>query len=318
MGSHIRQSFNCPEIILEMKNTGKLKILTIVLSMIARASNSDIFSELKVSLEALQNTVDKMNLEQIKTNEKVESLQNEIGSLRDTVDEMSLEQNKTNGKLDRLQNEVGSLREDFNKTEKCAMTKVNTLDIRKPKSKPIFQKLSYSPEYINIAQTGVIPTKGNLVQTIGEMGPAFHIKFDFLVTSFEGPTWRNIILFTNTDNNCCNLGDRIPAVFSRNDGRIRFDMHFHKDATLFDVYHTAKINIWYSTEIMQYYDRNEWKYEIRVDGNLIYQNTIPSDAPTYKNVKVYIGGKFHDPGLVKIKNFKYGNLSLEMPSENCL
>merc|ERR1719481_742239 len=129
------------------------------------------------------------------------------------------------------------------------MTKANTLDIRKPKSKPIFQKWCYSPEYINIAQTEVIPTKGNLVQTIGEMGPAFHIKFDVLVTSFEGPTWRSILLFTNTDNNCCNLGDRIPALFSRNDGRIRFDMYFHKDAKLFDVYHTAKTNIWYSTEI---------------------------------------------------------------------
>jgi len=301
-----------------MKSTGKLKILTIVLSMIARASNSDIFSELKVSLEALQNTVDKINLEQIKTNEKVESLQNEIGSLRDTVDEMSLEQNKTNGKLDRLQNEVGSLREDFNKTEECAMSEANPLDIRKPNKKPMFKKWSYSPEYINIAKTGVIPSKGNLVQTIGEIGPAFHIKFDFLVTSFEGPVWRNIILFTATDNNCCNPGDRMPAIYSRSDGRIRFDLLFHKDANVFDVYHTAKINIWYSTEIVQYYDRNEWKYEIRVDGDLIYQNTFPSDAPTYKNVKVYMGDKFHDPGLVKIKNFKYGNLSLEMSRENCL
>ena len=101
-----------------------------------------------------------------------------------------------------------------------------------------------------------IPRKGNLVHTIGEMSPAFYIKFDFLVKSFSGPTWRSIIAFKANDRNCCNAGDRIlPGIWTRNDGKIRYDMHFHRDARMFDIYQDANTNVWYSAEIMQYYGR---------------------------------------------------------------
>jgi len=193
-------------------------------------------------------------------------------------------------KLDQLQHEVRSLREES-------------------VEKPMVLKWCYTPNYTYIAKKEVRPSKGNLVYTISKMGPAFYIKFDFLVTSFSGPQWRNIMKFTATDKNCCNAGDRIPAIFSRSDGIISYTT-IHKSGNI-DIEQTANTNRWYSTEIMQYYDNYQWNYEIRVDGHILYLKKYSDASPTYKNVKVYIGDKYHEPGLVKIKDFQYGNLSLE-------
>ena len=67
----------------------------------------------------------------------------------------------------------------------------------------------------------------------------------------------SIVAFKANDRNCCNAGDRIPGIWTRNDGKIRYDMHFHRDARMFDIYQDANTNVWYSAEIMQYYGRNE-------------------------------------------------------------
>ena len=59
----------------------------------------DFLDELKVSLDKLQNTVDEISLEQIKTNKKVDQLQEKI----------SLEQRKTNKKVDNLEEKIAKL-----------------------------------------------------------------------------------------------------------------------------------------------------------------------------------------------------------------
>jgi len=56
----------------------------------------DFLDELKVSLDKLQNTVDAISLEQIKTNKKVDKLEEKI----------SLEQRKTNKKVDQLEEKI--------------------------------------------------------------------------------------------------------------------------------------------------------------------------------------------------------------------
>jgi len=127
-----------------MKGKERFKIMTIMtlLFTLVTRSNCDFWSEVKMSLQILQDTVDKISLEQIRTNEKVDKLQNEVNSLSldmnsrlDTLDDLreankktSLEQARTNEKLDQLQNEVKSISLDMNlKPEFLDVTNNKTL-----------------------------------------------------------------------------------------------------------------------------------------------------------------------------------------------
>ena len=88
------------------------------------------------------------------------------------------------------------------------------------------------------------------------MGPAFYIKLDILVNSFAGPQYRNLMRFTATNNNCCNGGDRIPAIWTRKDGLLYFTMKIDGNGNKIAT-HKAKINNWYSVELWQYLDVNQ-------------------------------------------------------------
>ena len=64
--------------------------------MVAGVNCGDFIDELKSALDVLQYTVDKISLEQIKTNKKVDQLEEKI----------SLEQIKTNKKVDQLEEKL--------------------------------------------------------------------------------------------------------------------------------------------------------------------------------------------------------------------
>ena len=49
----------------------------------------------------------------------------------------------------------------------------------------------------------------------------------------------------------------------------------------------------------------QWTFQLDVDGTSLFKKNYNSDKPIYRNVDVYIGDKFHEPALVKIKNFEY-------------
>ena len=38
--------------------------------------------------------------------------------------------------------------------------------------------------------------------------------------------WSTIVHFTSTDNDCCDIGDRIPAIFYNNNGYLLIDSTF--------------------------------------------------------------------------------------------
>ena len=78
---------------------GKVRLKTITLFLMITGACGDFLDELKVSLDKLQNTVDEISLEQIKTNKKVDQLQEKI----------SLEQRKTNKKVDNLEEKIAKL-----------------------------------------------------------------------------------------------------------------------------------------------------------------------------------------------------------------
>jgi len=54
---------------------GKVKLKTLSIFLIVAGVNCDFLDELMASLNKLQDTVDKISLEQIKTNKKVDQLE---------------------------------------------------------------------------------------------------------------------------------------------------------------------------------------------------------------------------------------------------
>ena len=78
---------------------GKVRLKTITLFLMITGACGDFLDELKVSLDKLQNTVDAISLEQIKTNKKVDQLEEMI----------SLGQIKTDKKVDNLEEKIEKL-----------------------------------------------------------------------------------------------------------------------------------------------------------------------------------------------------------------
>ena len=96
-----------------MKSKERFKILILIFTFVANA-RCDFFVEMMKSLQILQDTVDKISLEQIRTNEKVDKLQNEVKSLSldmnsklETLDDLyEANNNKTFEAIDQLKIQI--------------------------------------------------------------------------------------------------------------------------------------------------------------------------------------------------------------------
>ena len=51
--------------------------------------------------------------------------------------------------------------------------------------------------------------KNNLIKTYAKWGPSYKVEFNVLVKTYTGAS---ILHFTENDN-CCDMGDRIPSIF---------------------------------------------------------------------------------------------------------
>ena len=65
-----------------------------------------------------------------------------------------------------------------------------------------------------------------------------------------GSGWSSILRFTSTNNNCCNIGDRIPAIFYNSEGFLSISSAVNEDG---DYYLRYDIDLekWYHIEIVQ-------------------------------------------------------------------
>ena len=67
--------------------------------------------------------------------------------------------------------------------------------------------------------------ENNLLTKLPVLGREFEISLDVLVSSFTVPNmqfgvYAEILRFTTTNNNCCEKGDRIVALFTKKDNSI--------------------------------------------------------------------------------------------------
>ena len=113
-----------------MKCNGRIKLMTILFTIVARVNCDfllDSLSEIKTSLQILQATVEKISSEQTKNNEKVDQLQRDLskvdaevkslssdinsmlGTNIETLEDLLVTNNKTFEALDQIQNEMETL-----------------------------------------------------------------------------------------------------------------------------------------------------------------------------------------------------------------
>ena len=102
------------------------------------------------------------------------------------------------------------------------------------------------------------PSKNNLVGTIPRWGPAFKISFQvFIVEGAQSDTFRNILRFTATDNDCCNVGDRLPGLWLRNNGALYLGTQIGTDGDKVFQSPVLEKNKWFNIEYEQSFVNNQ-------------------------------------------------------------
>ena len=112
-----------------MKGKVKLKIFTFFL--VVAGLKCDFLDEVKELLDKLQSTVDKISLEQIKTNKKVDQLEEKIetlGTIAITVEDLNGVNNNISDAIDQLKNEFKALTLDEHSGNRCNEAETNVAD----------------------------------------------------------------------------------------------------------------------------------------------------------------------------------------------
>jgi len=146
---------------------------------------------------------------------------------------------------------------------------------------------------MNVYQSDVVVLKkNNLLKTLPTIGKQFTVSFDVYINKF-GTGWQSILHLTSTGNNCCNWGDRVPAVW------ISHEKKFHILAALNGQgnagYHgtVAKTGEWISVKISQTLINSKFVYEIKINGQSVYK-VENKRAQEFKNVKVFAADNFYN------------------------
>ena len=104
-------------------------------------------------------------------------------------------------------------------------------------------------------------TRNNLLAVIPEWGPNYKITFDLLIESFAngGNFWGNVFHFTATGDNCCEMGDRVPALWT-NEGKFLY-LCFNKgdDGNFCQQSPEIETNKWFSLEYEQKFEAYQVK-----------------------------------------------------------
>jgi len=158
--------------------------------------------------------------------------------------------------------------------------------------------------------------RNNLIAKIPEWGPAWKISFELNIASFfnNGDEWGNVFHFTSTGNDCCEIGARIPALFTRYNNSLYYTKNIDANGNDYTYSNFINTNTWYSFEIKQNFVSNQLINTLKVieygTGTLIWSLELPNNnLQTFYNVQVYAGDNFYNPSDATIRNFQYSSLS---------
>ena len=96
-----------------------------------------------------------------------------------------------------------------------------------------------------------------MLRTIPSLGPEYRISLEVFVNSFTVPNmqdgyYADILHFTSTDGNCCEVGGRIPAIFTRKDNKMTVCTQIGTNGNYYNSFDFVKEK-WIKLEIQQNY-----------------------------------------------------------------
>ena len=97
--------------------------------------------------------------------------------------------------------------------------------------------------------------------TVPSWGPSFIVSLNLYINSFDGENlmqdkWAELIRFTATDNNCCAIGDRIPAIFANKGGFIQVATQLWRKGNRWKNIN-LDVQTWYNIEMKQFSQNNK-------------------------------------------------------------
>ena len=97
--------------------------------------------------------------------------------------------------------------------------------------------------------------QSNLLATLPTWGPTFCLTFDLYINSFDGSSlnhgYAELLRLTSTDADCCEFGDRIPAIFTHKNGHLHIATQIGtKGNAVRDV--SLVKSKWHQLELVQY------------------------------------------------------------------
>ena len=133
-------------------------------------------------------------------------------------------------------------------------------------------------------------------------------------------SWTSIFRLKDSakDKDCCDVGNRIPAVF------------FHKGSTKLhicsaingkgnDCYNSKEIPMNKKTNIVirqvHQYD-NKYRFSVLLDGTEQQDSVkINTQALEYTNVKMFAGDEHYEPANAELDNIQFNNLGMSLDPE---
>jgi len=128
-----------------------------------------------------------------------------------------------------------------------------------------------------------------LLASVPTWGPTFRISFDLKILSFANcnpDKMANYLTFTATDNNCCEIGDRVPAFFTNSGGFLQLATQIDYNGNHIARSPNLEENVWYSVEVEQFFEDHEYFFMLRADGRQVFKEH-QNNPRYYTNVKIY-------------------------------
>ena len=102
--------------------------------------------------------------------------------------------------------------------------------------------------YFILGYSGTV-TEKKLIATIPNWGPEYRVAISVTVHS-AGSGWSSILRFTSTGADCCNIGDRVPAIFYHSEGILSISSAVNEDGD-YGLRTNIDLKKWYHIEIAQ-------------------------------------------------------------------
>ena len=149
-----------------------------------------------------------------------------------------------------------------------------------------------------------------LPQVFNQLGKEYFVKFDIKIDKeFSSPEWLNVFRLTSTDSNCCDHGDRIPALFLHKNKQLTFTNSIGSQGN-YHFYFPYELDRTYHIVISQTQSRTgKFEYCTKIDGLNIH--CLINDQPRiFENVYLYVSDPWHQSleGHGKLNNLEINSI----------